>query len=384
MAFLSITSAIAGHEAEASRSTAPDILFCSEQPRPTWKSFATSTTRWISNSTFRKIESHSFSNIGPDFRAPIRSLCGFTTFRFKSPSAFAIAIRHRDARCLEGITTMIAKVFNYEERLRQAVGSFWRGRQSAASENRQTGHEDRGHNGARHLDGFRDMIAEVTRQYGPRGCKVLREENLLPGTLRQTNPWDMVIVFQNRLLAAIELKSLCGPSFGIDRLCEEAISSGYEFRKAQGAALFGQGASPFLGYFILVEDSPGSREAVRVQSLHFPTDKIFHSSSYQQRMKILCERMVEQQLYSCASVLVAPNESKSCDSSHLSNQTAFRFLLSRLAGHLASETDFGGASRKRVKDEPAICDSGSLLAGDWFTSIESPAGIPSNFSSASK
>lgn len=89
-------------------------------------------------------------------------------------------------------------------------------------------------------------------------------------------------------------------------------------------------------------------------------------------MKILCERMVEQQLYSCASVLVAPNESKSGDSSHLSNQTAFRFLLSRLAGHLASEADLAGGSGTRFKDEPAVYESGSLLAGEWFTSIEPP------------
>ena len=149
------------------------------------------------------------------------------------------------------------------------------------------------------------------------------------------------------------------------------MGSGYDFRKAQSEGLFGRGASPFLGYFILVEDSPGSREPVSANSPHFPTDKIFHSSSYQQRMKILCERMVEQQLYSCASVLIAPNESKSGDSSHLSNQTTFRFLLSRLAGHLASETDLLGGSGTRIKDDPTMFESGSLLAGNWFTSIES-------------
>jgi hypothetical protein len=182
----------------------------------------------------------------------------------------------------------------------------------------------------------------------------------------------MVIVFQDRLLAALELNSLCGPSFEneTDKCCDEAVRSGYDFRKAQGAATFGPGASPFLGYFILVEDGSGSREPVSAKSPHFLTDKIFHASSYQHRMRILCERMVEQQLYSCASVLVAPNDPKSGDSANLSNPTAFRFLLSRLAGHLASEADLVGGSRTRVKDEPAGYESGSLLSGDWFTSIE--------------
>ncbi len=218
------------------------------------------------------------------------------------------------------------------------------------------------------------MIVDVVHRYGPEGCEVHCDKSMvvLPGFFRPTKQWDLLIVFQRRLLAAFELKSLCGPSFGnnANNRCEEAMGSGYDFRKAQNEGLFGRGASPFLGYFILVEDSPGSREPVSVKSPHFSTDKIFHSSSYQQRMKILCERMVEQQLYSCASVLVASNEAKFGNSSHLSNQTSFRFLLSRLAGHIASEADLVGGSRIRIKEEPTMFESGSLLAGDWFTPIE--------------
>lgn len=156
--------------------------------------------------------------------------------------------------------------------------------------------------------------------------------------------------------------------------CDERIRQAVRFfwrgrRDAARKGLFGPGASPFVGYFIFVEDSPASREPVSAKSPHFPTDKVFHSSSYQQRMKILCERMVQQQLYSCASVLVAPNESNSGKFSNLSDQTGFRFLLSRLAGHLASEAALPGGSRARINDEPAIFENGSLLAGEWFTSI---------------
>ena len=275
---------------------------------------------------------------------------------------------------------MAAALINYEERLRHAVRFFWRGRRDAAKKQQATGKLDQGNRGAvtggKNLDAFRDMIVDVVNRFGPEGSEVHRGKTMvvLPGFFRPTKQWDLLIVFQKRLLAAFELKSLCGPSFGnnANNRCEEAMGSGYDFRKAQSEGLFGRGASPFLGYFILVEDSPGSREPVSAKSPHFPTDKVFHASSYQQRMKILCERMVEQQLYSCASVLAAPNETKSGDSSHLSNQTAFRFLLSRLAGHLASEVDLVGGSGTRLNDEPAVSESGSLLAGDLFTSIETP------------
>jgi len=273
---------------------------------------------------------------------------------------------------------MTAKLINFDERLRQAVRFFWRGRRDAAKKQQTAGKADQGNRGAvtggKNLDAFRDMIVDVVHRHGPEGCEVHRGKTMvvLPGFFRPTKQWDLLIVHNARLLAAFELKSLCGPPFGnnANNRCEEAIGSGYDFRKAQSEGLFGPGASPFLGYFILVEDGAGSREPVSAKSPHFPTDKIFHTSSYQHRMRILCERMVEQQLYSCASVLVAPNSPKSGDSSHLSNPTAFRFLLSRLAGHLASESDLSGGSARRVKDEPAVYESGSLLAGDWFTSIE--------------
>ncbi len=273
---------------------------------------------------------------------------------------------------------MAPKLINFEERLAQSVRFFWRGRQDAAKKQQVAGKADQGNRGAvtggKNLDAFRDMIVDVVHRYGPEGCDVHLGKSMivLPGFFRPTKQWDLLIVFRSRLLAAMELKSLCGPSFGnnANNRCEEAIGSGYDFRKAQSEGLFGRGASPFLGYFLLVEDADGSRDPVSAKSPHFPTDKIFHSSSYQQRMKILCERMAEQQLYSCASVLVAPKSRKSGESSHLSNQTSFRFLLSRFAGHLASETDLLGESSPRIKDQPSTYGSNSLMAGDWFSSIE--------------
>jgi len=267
--------------------------------------------------------------------------------------------------------TILDDVFNYDERLQHAVRFFWEARQKSTSETLETIKPARRD---KNLDAFRDMIADVVRKYVPTGSEVQFSDhmNLLPGSLRETNRWDMVIHFRDRLLAAIELKSLCGPSFSTnaDQCCEEVIASGYEFRAAQGAALFGPGASPFLGSFSLVEDAEASREPVNTKSPHFPTDQIFHSSSYQQRMQILCERMVQQQLYSCASVLVAPNELTSGQSSQLSNQTSFRSLLTRLAWHLTCEVDLVLESGSRATVLPDGFERTSLLAGDLFSSFE--------------
>ena len=174
-----------------------------------------------------------------------------------------------------------------------------------------------------------------------------------------------------RLLASLELKSLCGPSFGnnANNRCEEALGSAYDFRKAQSEGLFGSGAAPFLGYFILVEDAKGSREAVTSRSPHFPTDPCFQDASYQRRMQLMCERMVQQQLYACASVMTAAPSSLNGDYANLSAHTSFRHLLTRPASHLDSDVEadrFSGI----VQEDQASYGSASILDADCFASDE--------------
>jgi len=78
--------------------------------------------------------------------------------------------------------------------------------------------------------------------------------------------------------------------------------------------------------FILVEDAIGSTSKVAAKSHHFLTDPIFQESNYQQRMRILCERMMEQRLYNSAAVLTSPKEAaKSGESKNLSDLSSLRW-----------------------------------------------------------
>lgn len=102
---------------------------------------------------------------------------------------------------------MPAPLINYEERLQQAVRFFWRGRRDAVTKQQATGKLDQGNRGAvtggKNLDAFRDMIVDVVNRYGPEGCEVHRGKTMvvLPGFFRPTKQWDLLIVFQKRLLA---------------------------------------------------------------------------------------------------------------------------------------------------------------------------------------
>ncbi|MEI8340815.1 MAG: PaeR7I family type II restriction endonuclease [Verrucomicrobiota bacterium] len=242
---------------------------------------------------------------------------------------------------------MTIKLNRYEELLKTAVCAFWSGRTQAASKQELSLKRDQGNRGAvtggKNLDGFRDLIAGVVKKFAPAGTEIYQNKALvtLPGYFRPTKQWDLLVIHKGRLLAALELKSLCGPSFGnnANNRCEEALGSALDFRKAQSEGAFGKGATPFLGYFILVEDASGSASKVTAKSSHFPTDLVFQESSYQQRIRILCERMMEQQLYSSAALLTSPKKASTSGASKtLSSPSSLKLLLTRLAGHLAAES----------------------------------------------
>jgi hypothetical protein len=86
---------------------------------------------------------------------------------------------------------------------------------------------------------------------------------------------------KKKLIAAIELKSQVGPSFGnnFNNRCEEAISTATDFWTAFGAGAFGQVPQPFIGWLMLLEDCERSRKSVKDRSPHFPIFPDFQNAS---------------------------------------------------------------------------------------------------------
>ena len=161
----------------------------------------------------------------------------------------------------------------------------------------------------------------------------------LPGYFRPTKLWDLLVMHQGELVAAIELKSQVGPSFGnnFNNRTEEAIGTGHDLWTAFREGAFGQQPKPFVGWIMFVEDAPGSRRPVRDASPHFPVFPEFRGASYLQRYDVLCQRLMKEQLYSCATVLASPRTaSKGGEFSELSTMTGLRSFVASLAGHVAS------------------------------------------------
>src|SRR6185437_10177121 len=117
-----------------------------------------------------------------------------------------------------------------------------------------------------------------------------------------------------------------------------AIGTAHDFWTAYREGAFGKQPRPFVGWLMLVEDAQESRTPVRDSSPHFPVFPEFQGASYLKRYAILCQRLVQEQLYTTASIITSPRTAiGSGDYSDLSDMTSLKTFVAALAGHVASE-----------------------------------------------
>jgi type I site-specific restriction-modification system R (restriction) subunit len=96
-----------------------------------------------------------------------------------------------------------------------AVKVFWHTRERQADAQRQRGKSDQGSRsavtGGKQMDGFSRKIVELLTEVGIEEKNIFQRISVeLPGFYRPTKEWDIVIVVDGALIAAIELKSQIG------------------------------------------------------------------------------------------------------------------------------------------------------------------------------
>src|SRR5690606_21393629 len=128
----------------------------------------------------------------------------------------------------------------------------------------------------------------------PESCIWINKGVALPGWFRAEKKWDLVIVHEHDLIAAVEFTSQVGPSFGnnFNNRTEEALRSATDSWAAYREGAFKPSSRPFLGYLMLLEDCERSRAGVRTDAPHFPVLPEFGGASYARRYSILIEKML--------------------------------------------------------------------------------------------
>ncbi|WP_263065256.1 PaeR7I family type II restriction endonuclease [Dickeya dadantii] len=235
---------------------------------------------------------------------------------------------------------------DYEYKTREAIKVFWGNRQTARHRQIESGRADQGERSGvtagNNMDGFLALVQDIISANGLPHAQVYVNKGMLalPGYFRPTKLWDILVMHNSQLIVAIELKSHIGPSFGnnFNNRTEEALGTAFDLWTAYRNGALGAQPAPFVGWLMLIEDAPESSRSVQDRSPHFAIDVQFQGASYKRRYDILCQRMMQENLYSYASVISSPRSGITTgDYSELSCATGLRSFFSRLAGHVAAE-----------------------------------------------
>jgi len=241
---------------------------------------------------------------------------------------------------------MALDLVNYEQKTREAVKAFWGNREAAKQKQVESGKADQGERAGvtagNNMDGFLALVLDIIKANGLAHADIYQSRAMLtlPGYFRPTKLWDLLVIYKGELIAAIELKSQVGPSFGnnFNNRTEEAIGTAHDLWTAYREEAFGKQPRPFVGWLMMVEDAPGSRSAVKDRSPHFPIFDEFKGASYLNRYDLLCQKLVQEQLYTTAALITSPRGADTTgEFSEMSSMTSLKTFVSALAGHIAAE-----------------------------------------------
>lgn len=196
-----------------------------------------------------------------------------------------------------------------------AVAAYWRTKDeqgAAAQEIRSTAEGT-----AKTVRGggqFNPLINLISRFFTDAGYPlesvgVKKGQVTLPGFFRPNKQWDLVVVYREVLVAAIEMKALGAPSFGnnYNNRVEEAIGNSADIARAYREGFTGP-EKPWLGYLYLMHDHPKSRSPVKIDPGPLPVEELWVGRSYQERYEIGATRLVEEGFYNSICYVVSSPE----------------------------------------------------------------------------
>jgi Restriction endonuclease XhoI len=249
------------------------------------------------------------------------------------------------------IPEMPLNLAKYEQRARAAVKQFWTGREEARLRQVEKGIIDVGGRaevtGGKNMNGFVSLVKSLVVANGLPADSVFSGLELrgsvnrcltLPGFYRPLKDWDLLVIHKEMLVAAIEFKSQIGPSFGnnFNNRCEEALGTATDLLVAFREGAFGNSPRPFVGFLMLLEDCPRSRMIVKRKPTRFTMFPEFNSTSYADCYEIFCRKIVQEQLFESAALLLSSREGGIRGKySQMSDKTNLHQFVVGLAGHVA-------------------------------------------------
>ena len=195
------------------------------------------------------------------------------------------------------------------------------------------------------MDEFIELFTDLIADSGIPEEYIFRKKSLqLPGFFRPTKEWDLLVVKDNTLIAAIEAKSQVGPSFGnnFNNRTEEAMGSALDLWTAYREEVSLASPQPFLGYFFMLEDCAASNRPVKVREPHFKVFPEFIGASYKKRYEIFCRKLILECHYTSAAFITSDRvRGKSGEYTTPADDLSVQRLAKALVAHVSS---FGSLS----------------------------------------
>ncbi len=239
---------------------------------------------------------------------------------------------------------MTISLASFEEKTQEAVSFFWNTRLNASRRQRDGSSVDRGERSAvtagQNMDGFVELIKSIVLANGlSESCVFTGRSASLPGFFRPTKNWDVIVIHKSNLVAVVEFKSQVGPSFGnnFNNRSEEALGNAVDILTAFREGGFHTSIRPFIGFLMLLEDCEKSLNPVGIRSPHFGHMPEFSQTSYAARYELLCRKLVQENLYDSATLLMSPRTA--IDTGHyyeLNESMGMRAFVANLASRVSA------------------------------------------------
>ena len=202
-----------------------------------------------------------------------------------------------------------------DDQTTKAVVHYWKTRATQRQKQETGGKADQGLRsavtGGAQMDGFIDLFTELIVQAGIPIRYVFRKKAVeLPGFFRPTKEWDLLVIRDQKLIAAIEAKSQVGPSFGnnFNNRTEEAMGSALDLWTAFRERAYLASPQPFLGYFFMLDDCEASNRSVSVKEPHFKVFPEFVGASYMRRYELFCRKLVLERHYTSSAFITSSSQ----------------------------------------------------------------------------
>lgn len=231
---------------------------------------------------------------------------------------------------------------DYDAQVKAAIANYWKTLGTQAKK-QGAGNADRGNRsavtGGKQMDGFSKLVKSVASFNGMPDASIFVRGGLeLPGFFRATKKWDLIVVHDKNLVAAVEFKSHVGPSFGnnFNNRTEEALGTALDFSTALSEGAFGVNKPrPWAGWVMCLEDCKGSSKPLKVNERHFKVFKEFRDASYAKRYELLLTRLLLTKHYDGAALILCTREGgEEGNYSEPAANLGIKRFLTGLGGHI--------------------------------------------------